>query len=182
MADTPNDVANPDRRNFLVLSTMTMAGIGAAAGGVGLIRTMTPTRDVAGGGVIEVSLEGISEGSGIVATAGRKKYSIRRRTAEEIAAAVADDASPMRDPQPDADRVKRPEWLVLRLQCPHLGCPPQGTAAGEKRGEYGGYFCPCHNSQFDTSGRIRKGPSPANLPVPKYFFASDDMIVIGKEA
>ena len=93
MADTPNDVANPDRRNFLVLSTMTMAGIGAAAGGVGLIRTMTPTRDVAGGGVIEVSLEGISEGSGIIATAGRKKYSIRRRTAEEIAAAVADDAT-----------------------------------------------------------------------------------------
>ncbi|NBT52981.1 MAG: SDR family NAD(P)-dependent oxidoreductase [Marivivens sp.] len=106
----------------------------------------------------------------------------RMGTPEEIAAAVADDASPMRDPQPDADRVKRPEWLVLRLQCPHLGCPPQGTAAGEKRGEFGGYFCPCHNSQFDTSGRIRKGPSPANLPVPKYFFASDDMIVIGKEA
>ena len=94
MADTPNDVANPDRRNFLVLSTMTMAGIGAAAGGVGLIRTMTPTRDVAGGGVIEVSLEGISEGSGIIATAGRKKYSIRRRTAEEIAAAVADVPTP----------------------------------------------------------------------------------------
>jgi len=149
MAGTPTDVANPDRRNFIVLSTMAMAGIGAASA---------------------------------VATSGRKKYSVRRRTAAEIEAAVAGDADKLRHQETDAERVQRPEWLVLRLQCPHLGCPPQGTAAGEKRGEFGGFFCPCHNSQFDTSGRIRKGPSPANLPVPKYFFASDEMIVIGKEA
>jgi ubiquinol-cytochrome c reductase iron-sulfur subunit len=179
MADTPNDVANPDRRNFIVLSTMAMAGIGAASAGVALVRTMTPTRDVAGAGQIEVVLDGIAEGSGIVATAGRKKYSVRRRTAAEIESAVADDNAPMRKPQPDAERVQRAEWLVLRLQCPHLGCPPQGTVAGEKRGEFGGFFCPCHNSQFDTSGRIRKGPSPDNLPVPKYEFVSDEMIKIG---
>ena len=182
MAGRPTDVANPDRRNFIVLSTMAMAGIGAASAGVALVRTMTPTRDVAGGGTIEVSLDGIAEGSGIVATSGRKKYSVRRRTSAEIEAAVAGDADKLRHQETDAERVQRPEWLVLRLQCPHLGCPPQGTAAGEKRGEFGGFFCPCHNSQFDTSGRIRKGPSPANLPVPKYFFASDEMIVIGKEA
>jgi len=182
MAGTPNDVANPDRRNFIVLSTMAMAGIGAASAGVALVRTMTPTRDVAGGGEIKVPLEGIAEGSGIVATIGRKKYSVRHRTAAEIASAVEGDSEKLRDQQTDASRVKRAEWLVLTLQCPHLGCPPQGTAAGEKRGEFGGFFCPCHNSQFDTSGRIRKGPSPANLPVPKYFFESDDILVIGKEA
>lgn len=174
MADTPNDVANSDRRNFIVLATMAMGGIGAASGGIALVRTMTPTRDVAGAGKVEVkNLQEIAVGSGIVVTAGRKKYSVRRRTEAEIAEARAVDVSSLRDKQSDEERVQDAEWLVLRLQCPHLGCPPTGTAAGEKRGEFGGFFCPCHNSQFDTSGRIRKGPSPANLPVPTYAFSED---------
>ena len=111
-----------------VLSTMTMAGIGAAAGGVGLIRTMTPTRDVAGGGVIEVSLEGISEGSGIIATAGRKKYSIRRRTAEEIAAAVADDASPTDSPD-EGSNAEGGESSTIG----HMGSSGRRPGLGEQR-------------------------------------------------
>jgi ubiquinol-cytochrome c reductase iron-sulfur subunit len=99
---------------------------------------------------------------------------VRHRTKEEIDKAVADDNAGLPDPQPDAKRAAKPEWLILVGVCTHLGCIPLG-----QQGEYGGWFCPCHGSHYDTSGRIRKGPAPANLPVPPITYLSDTKIRIG---
>jgi ubiquinol-cytochrome c reductase iron-sulfur subunit len=104
---------------------------------------------------------------------------IGHRTAEEIEAARAVDVAELRDPQPDEERTLRPEWLVMIGICTHLGCVPLGQGAGDTRGEFGGWFCPCHGSVYDTSGRIREGPAPINLEVPPYEFTSDDVIQIG---
>jgi len=104
---------------------------------------------------------------------------VRHRTEQEITAARAVDISTLRDPVPDEDREIKPEWLVLVGICPHLGCIPLGQKSGQPRGQWGGWFCPCHGSQFDTSGRIRKGPSPTNLAVPPYKFTDETSILIG---
>jgi ubiquinol-cytochrome c reductase iron-sulfur subunit len=99
---------------------------------------------------------------------------IRHRTEAEIKAAEKDDTASLKDPQTDEARVKKPEWLIVRGVCTHLGCVPVGLA-----GDYNGWFCPCHGSTYDTSGRIRKGPAPANLEVPEYTFLSDTKVKIG---
>ena len=104
---------------------------------------------------------------------------IRHRTAEEIESAKKDDTADLRDIQKDADRVKKAEWLIVKGVCTHLGCIPLGTKAGQPRGDFGGWFCPCHGSHYDTSGRIRKGPAPKNLSVPEYTFVTDTLIRIG---
>jgi ubiquinol-cytochrome c reductase iron-sulfur subunit len=104
---------------------------------------------------------------------------VRSRTAEEIAKAKEDDNAGLPDPQTDAKRVQKPEWLVLLGVCTHLGCVPLGQKPTDTRGDYGGWFCPCHGSHYDTSGRIRKGPAPKNLEVPPYAFTNDKTIKIG---
>ena len=108
-----------------------------------------------------------------------KPVFIRHRTKTEIDEALRDDELDMRDPQVDSDRVQKPEYLVVLGVCTHLGCVPLGQKVGEVRGEYDGWFCPCHGSHYDSSGRIRKGPAPTNLEIPPYSFLSDDVIKIG---
>jgi ubiquinol-cytochrome c reductase iron-sulfur subunit len=104
---------------------------------------------------------------------------VRRRSAEEIKTAGAVALDQLIDPQGDADRTQKPEWLILLGVCTHLGCVPLGQKSSEAKGEYGGWFCPCHGSHYDTSGRIRKGPAPRNLAVPPYRFLDDTKIKIG---
>jgi ubiquinol-cytochrome c reductase iron-sulfur subunit len=108
-----------------------------------------------------------------------KPVFIRHRTAEEISEADAVPLSDLRDPQTDAERATKPEWLVIVGVCTHLGCVPLGTAATEARGDYGGWFCPCHGSHYDTAGRIRKGPAPENLHIPVASFVSDTVVQLG---
>jgi ubiquinol-cytochrome c reductase iron-sulfur subunit len=103
-----------------------------------------------------------------------KPVFIRHRTADEIKDAESVDVAKLRDPQPDSDRVQKPEWLIMLGVCTHLGCVPIGEA-----GDFGGWFCPCHGSHYDVSGRVRKGPAPLNLAVPAYSFPTDETVVIG---
>ncbi len=140
---------------------------------------MNPDASVLALASVEVDLSAIEVGQAVKVMWRGKPVFIRRRTAEEIEAAQGVDVSDLKDPQPDAERVAQPEWLVLVGVCTHLGCIPLGTADGEAQGDYGGWFCPCHGSHYDTSGRIRKGPAPANLEVPEYAFLSDSRIKIG---
>ncbi len=144
-----------------------------------LIDSMNPSADVLALGSIEVDLSTIEEGMRVTAKWRGKPIFIDHRTPKEIEAAQTVDLGALRDPQADADRALKPEWLVVIGICTHLGCVPLGQGAGEARGEYGGWFCPCHGSVYDTSGRIRQGPAPINLVVPPYQFTSDDLIEIG---
>jgi ubiquinol-cytochrome c reductase iron-sulfur subunit len=108
-----------------------------------------------------------------------KPVFVRYRTAEEIEIAEQTSLSDLKDPQADADRVQKSQWLVMIGICTHLGCIPLGQKVGEPKGEFGGWFCPCHGSHYDTSGRIRKGPAPENLSIPPYAFLDDTSIKIG---
>jgi ubiquinol-cytochrome c reductase iron-sulfur subunit len=108
-----------------------------------------------------------------------KPVFIRHRTPEEISQAQSVKLDDLPDPQPDSERVIKPDWLVMVGICTHLGCVPLGQKEGDNKGEFNGWFCPCHGSQYDTSGRIRKGPAPANLVIPPYEFLTDTTIRIG---
>ena len=165
------------RRDFIVLSASAVAGVGAAATLWPFINSMNPSADVLALASTEVNLAPIAEGQEIKIMWRGKPVFIRHRTQADIADARKDDDATMPDPEPDANRVKEghEQWLVMMAVCTHLGCVP----SGEKSGEYGGWFCPCHGSVYDTSGRIRKGPAPLNLPVPEYTFLSDTLIKIG---
>lgn len=167
------------RRDFLGIVAWSAFGVGAVAVAWPLVNSMNPSADVLALASTAVDISGIDVGMGIVVMWRGKPVFIRHRTPEEIAAAEETDISQLRDPQPDADRVQRAEWLVIVGVCPHLGCVPSGTKATDNRGEYGGWFCPCHGSVFDTSGRIRQGPSPTNMVVPEYVFETDTRVVIG---
>jgi len=123
---------------------------------------------------IEVKLGDIPEGKNVTFKWRGKPLFIRHRTAEEIDIESKVDISTLRDPQADSDRVKKPEWLVVLGVCTHLGCVPIANS-----GDYGGYYCPCHGSHYDASGRIRKGPAPLNLEVPEHEYPSDDLLLVG---
>ena len=135
---------------------------------------MSASADVLAQAKVEVDLAAIPEGKNVIIKWRGKPVFIRHRTADEIAEAEKVDWQKLRDPQPDEDRVKKPEWLVMLGVCTHLGCVPIGEA-----GDFGGWFCPCHGSHYDISGRIRKGPAPLNLEVPSYDFPDDNALVIG---
>ena len=167
------------RRDFIVVATYAMGAVGAGAFAWPLIDQMNPAADTLALASIEVDLSKIAEGQSITLKWRGKPVFIRHRTAAEIDEALRDDALDMRDPQNDADRVQKPEYLVVLGVCTHLGCVPLGQKVGEVRGEYDGWFCPCHGSHYDSSGRIRKGPAPTNLEVPPYSFLSDDVVKIG---
>jgi ubiquinol-cytochrome c reductase iron-sulfur subunit len=182
MADATGTVQHDEggkRRDFLELVTWSTVAVGTAAMVWPLIHQMNPSADVLALASTEVDLSKIPEGSAIKVMWRGKPVFVRHRTAEEIAQAEAVPLSELRDPEPDSARVKKPEWLIMVGVCTHLGCIPLGTAAGEPKGEYSGWFCPCHGSHYDTSGRIRKGPAPANLPIPPYTFLSDTLVRIG---
>jgi ubiquinol-cytochrome c reductase iron-sulfur subunit len=169
--------AEHTRRDFLYISTGAVAAIGAAATLVPLVAQMNPDAStVAAGAPIEVDLTPIAEGQVIKVFWRGKPIFINHRTKQQIEAAQNVDVAKLPDPQPDSARVKpnRPQWQVLIGICTHLGCIPIAH-----EGEYKGYFCPCHGSVYDTSGRIRSGPAPTNLPLPPYEFISDTIIRIG---
>lgn len=166
------------RRDFLYIATGAVAAVGAVGVAVPLIAQMNPDAStVAAGAPIEVDLAPIAEGQVIKVFWRGKPIFISHRSKKEIDEARAADNSGLPDPQPDAKRVKEghDQWLVLIGICTHLGCIPLAH-----QGDYGGWFCPCHGSQYDTSGRIRRGPAPANLPLPPYQFVSDTKIRIGE--
>ncbi len=173
--------ADPTKRDFLKLLTGAAAGIGTAALAWPLVSSMSPAKDVLALSSIEVDLSPIAEGQAIVAVWQGKPVFIRHRTADEIKEAQATPVKELIDPATDASRVKagKEQWLVVVGVCTHLGCIPLGNKPTDPRGDFGGWFCPCHGSQYDTSGRVRHGPAPANLPVPAYAYETDTKIKIG---
>ena len=170
---------DPGRRDFIVIATNAMAGLGAVAVAWPLIDQMNPAADTLALANIEVDVSKIVEGQSITVKWRGKPVFIRHRTEDEIARASATDLASLRHPESDQKRAEKPNYLVLVGVCTHLGCVPLGQKTGEVRGDYDGWFCPCHGSHYDTSGRIRKGPAPTNLEVPPYTFLSDAVIRIG---
>jgi ubiquinol-cytochrome c reductase iron-sulfur subunit len=140
---------------------------------------MNPAKDTLALSTTDVDLAPVQLGQAITVVWRGKPVFVRHRTPEEIDAAQKVDLASLPDRQADRERVKKPEWLVIVGVCTHLGCIPVGTASGEDRGPFNGWFCPCHGSAYDTSGRIRQGPAPSNLPVPPYQFTTDTTIRIG---
>lgn len=175
-AGAPGDES---RRDFIYIMTGAVGAIGAAAVAWPFLDTLNPSADVLALSTVEVNLAPVQPGQSITVMWRGKPVFIRRRTAPEIDAAAKVNLAELVDPQPDSARVQKPEWLILVGICTHLGCIPSGQKTGDMRGDYNGWFCPCHGSQYDTSGRIRKGPAPKNLEVPAYTFLSDTMIRIG---
>ena len=177
-----SDKANTDdktRRDFLLLSTITVGSVGAGLAVWPLIDSMNPAADTLALSTTEVNLEPIEEGQSITVVWQGKPVFVRHRTAVEIKGAEDVPMEDMIDPQNDKDRAQKPQWLIMVGVCTHLGCIPLGQKASEPKGEFGGWFCPCHGSHYDTSGRIRKGPAPKNLTIPKYSFPTDTSILIG---
>ena len=180
MADTTHGGSDSGtRRDFINLLVNTTAVFGAAAVAWPIISSLNPSQDVLALSSIEVDISQIEVGQAITVKWRGKPVFIRRRTPEEIKAAESVDVSTLRDPQTDEQRVQKPEWLIVVGVCTHLGCVPQGQKPSEPRGQFGGWFCPCHGSEYDTSGRIRRGPAPLNLAVPTYAFESDTLVKIG---
>ena len=167
------------RRDFLYLVTGAFGAIGVGAVAWPFIASMAPSAEVLALATTEVDLSPIEDGQSITVVWQGNPVFIRHRTAQEIEEAEAVDVADLKDPESDAERIEKPEWLVLVGVCTHLGCVPKGQRPGEPRGAFGGWFCPCHGSHYDTSGRIRKGPAPTNLPVPPYVFLQDTLIKIG---
>ncbi len=169
------------RRDFINIAAVSFAGVGAVAVVYPLVSQMAPSADVLAESTTELDVAAIEPGQAIKAVFRKQPLFVRRLTAAEVSAAndvVLDD---LRDPESLGDRTKdgHGDMLVTMGVCTHLGCVPLGAAEGENKGEYGGYFCPCHGSHYDTAGRIRKGPAPSNLVVPEYQFTSDTVIVVG---
>ena len=169
------------RRDWIHIAALSTAGVGGAAVLFPLVSQMAPSADVLAASTTDVDVSAIQPGQSIKATFREQPLFVKRLTADEVAAAKKDDAAGMRDPQTLSDRTKEgnEDLLVTLGVCTHLGCVPLGAAEGENKGEFGGYFCPCHGSHYDVAGRIRKGPAPTNLVVPEYEFASDTVIRVG---
>ena len=169
------------RRDFIYVATGAFAAAGAVAVAWPLVNQMNPSADVLALASIDVDLSSIQPGQAIKISWRGKPVFARQLTPAEIAAANKVDAKGLRDPETLAQRTKpgNEKWLITMGVCTHLGCVPLGAGEGENKGEYGGYFCPCHGSQYDTAGRIRKGPAPKNLEVPQYAFKSPTSVTIG---
>jgi ubiquinol-cytochrome c reductase iron-sulfur subunit len=167
------------RRDFLLVATGTIAAVGAALAAWPFIHSMNPAQDTLALASTGVDLGPIEEGQRITVVWRGKPVFIDHRPQKDIEAAQAVPLDQLIDPQPDDARVQKPEWLVVVGVCTHLGCIPLGQKSSDPRGDFGGWFCPCHGSHYDTSGRIRRGPAPANLLVPPYQFVDDQTIQIG---
>jgi ubiquinol-cytochrome c reductase iron-sulfur subunit len=169
------------RRDFINIAAVSAAGVGGIAALVPLISQMAPSRDVLAESTTELDISAIEPGMAIKAIFRKQPLFVRNLTQAEIQKADAVPVDSLRDPQTLAERTKEghTNWLITMGVCTHLGCVPLGAGEGENRGEFGGYFCPCHGSSYDTAGRIRKGPAPKNLEVPGYVFTTDTKIVVG---
>ncbi|CAG8556484.1 9700_t:CDS:2 [Dentiscutata heterogama] len=159
---------------LMVGTTGALTAVGAKNSITDFLANMSASADVLALAKVEVDLTKIPEGKNVVIKWRGKPVFIRHRTASEISEANATQLNELKDPQNDSDRVKKPEWLVMLGVCTHLGCVPIGEA-----GDYGGWYCPCHGSHYDISGRIRKGPAPLNLEIPQYEFEGEDLLIIG---
>ena len=173
---TENSPINNNRRKFITSTAYTTAGIGLACAVLPFVDSMNPSSDVQALASIEVDISNIKEGEEKKIMWRGKPIFIKHRTAEEISSAQNVNLSELKDPEEDSKRIKlgKEKWLITIGICTHLGCVPIGG-----QGDYKGWFCPCHGSQYDTSGRIRKGPAPKNLEVPPYEFISENLIKIG---
>ena len=169
------------RRDFINIAAVAAAGVGGVATLVPLISQMAPSADVRAESSTEIDISAIKPGQAIKGVFRKQPVFIRNLTPAEIAAAGKVDVGSLRDPQTLEERTKagKANWLITMGVCTHLGCVPQGAAEGEVKGEFGGYFCPCHGSHYDTAARIRKGPAPRNLEVPEFAFLSDTVVKIG---
>ncbi|MEZ5853779.1 MAG: ubiquinol-cytochrome c reductase iron-sulfur subunit [Hyphomicrobiaceae bacterium] len=188
-----SETENPNRRDFLTVAATSWAAVGAAATLWPLVQQMNPDASTQALASVEVDLSPVKEGQAITVVWRGKPIFVRNRTKEEIEKArtvalkdlkddkARNDSLPPAAAATDQNRVKKdhPNWLILVGICTHLGCIPKGQGLADARGDYGGWFCPCHGSHYDTAGRIRKGPAPANLEVPPYQFVSDTKIKIG---
>ena len=169
-----SDQKKPKRRDFLFTASYTIGAVGIGAAVWPLIDQMNPDSSVKALASTEVDVSAVERGKSITVLWRGKPVFIRRRTQEEISEARAVNLDDLKHPEKDEERAKNPEWLVMIGVCTHLGCVPLGN-----KGEYNGWFCPCHGSHYDTSGRIRKGPAPTNLEIPKYEFVNSNTIKIG---
>jgi len=169
------------RRDYLKVGAVAFAGVGTVAALAPLLVQMAPSADVLAMATTEVDISKVQPGQGIKTQWRKQPVFIRNLTAKEIQEANAVALSDLRDPQTLAQRTKpgKQNWLITLGVCTHLGCVPLGIGEGETKGPYGGYFCPCHGSMYDTSGRIRRGPAPNNLAVPTYKFLTDTKVQIG---
>jgi len=169
------------RRDFINIAAVSFAGVGGIATLVPLISQMSASADVLAESSTEIDVSQIAPGQAIKAVFRKQPVFVRNLTPHEISEADKVDASSLRDPQTLEDRTKpgKANWLITMGVCTHLGCVPLGAGEGEVKGEFGGYFCPCHGSVYDTAARIRKGPAPKNLEVPPYEFTSDTVVKIG---
>ena len=163
-----------NRRDFIFSASYALGAVGVGAVVWPLIDQMNPDASVKALASTEVDISGIERGQSLTVLWRGKPVFIRRRTDEEISKAKEVNLKELKHPETDEERAKNPEWLVMLGVCTHLGCVPLGD-----KGEYGGWFCPCHGSHYDTSGRIRKGPAPTNMEVPKYEFVNSNTIKIG---
>lgn len=175
-ADSGEALADPARRDFIHIAAAAAAVGGVAAVAWPLIDQMNPAADTLALASLEYDISKIAVGSEVTIAWRKQPVFIRRRTPKEVAAAVADDHAPMKDPATDASRTKpgHEQWLIVLASCTHLGCIPSFA-----QGQYGGWLCPCHGSVYDTAARIRKGPAPKNLYLMPYVFLSNTKIKIG---
>ena len=169
------------RRDFINIAAVSFAGVGAVAVIPPLVNQMNPSADVLALASTEVDISAIEPGQAIKTTFRSQPLFVRHLTPREIAEADAVPVSDLRDPQTLEERTVegKKQWLITMGVCTHLGCVPLGAGEGENRGEFGGYFCPCHGSHYDTAARVRKGPAPKNLEVPEYKFTSDTVVTVG---
>ena len=169
------------RRDFLDIAAISFGAVGVGAVAFPLINQMNPDADVRALASIDVDVSQVERGQAIKTSWRKQPVFVRNLTDAEIAEANAVSTGSLRDPQTLAERTAegKPNWLVTLGVCTHLGCVPLGAGEGENRGDFGGYFCPCHGSHYDTAARIRKGPAPTNLVVPDFAFVSDTLIRIG---
>ncbi len=184
MTEDNNENVNEEgvrRRDFINVAAVSFAGVGGAAVLYPLITQMAPSADVLALASIEVDVSALEPGQAIKTIFRKQPLFIRNLTPEEIEEANAVDMASLREPQTLAERTApgHENILVTMGVCTHLGCVPLGAAQGEIKGEFDGYFCPCHGSHYDTAGRIRKGPAPTNLEVPEIEFLSDTVIKVG---
>ena len=174
-------VDDPRRRDFLNVAAVAFAGVGVLAIVFPLINQMAPSADVLANSTTEIDISKILPGQAIKASFRKQPLFVRNLTPAEIAEAKKVPVSELRDPETLEQRTKagHENWLITLGVCTHLGCIPLGAGEGENRGQFGGYFCPCHGSQYDTAARIRKGPAPKNLAVPPYSFTTPTTVLIG---
>ena len=169
-----SDQKKPKRRDFLFTASYAIGAVGVGVAVWPLVDQMNPDKSVKALASTEVDVSSIELGKSITVLWRGKQVFIKRRTQQEISEARAVKLEDLKHPEKDEDRAKDPEWLIMVGVCTHLGCVPLGD-----KGEYNGWFCPCHGSHYDTSGRIRKGPAPKNLEIPKYEFINNNTIKIG---